>query len=966
MQEYQLAYTGSEIDKRLADVEKKLSYEQQTLTKEQKEMARKNIDAMKEEDFYSSLLAALTDIEGGVRDNATSADSLSQVKVTYSDSGRAIVNLLCDIEFDAQFTVSKNIDLNLNGFTVNLVNNGFLKFEGDVFVNGGINSTSQKRGSFVKAGTFSSTTTMVQIRKVFYCKNTDFLFNIESSKSAYGINVTKDCTSFFLENCSVNIQSLSEQEGFNLRGISLNRVEEEDDFYCFIKNCDITIRANVGVAIGIVSKRKVFAKNLNIDVTVLQKGRGQFLNIDDGEFVAEKSNFSAVFENYSDGSVLGVDLFPNENNSQPILRLKDCKIRADSKNGTAINTTGIMNRSIAYLDNCDSFGTYCGIQHSGKELYINGGSYAGTRYGGLRGTVLPDGVSFINDATFYGGIYKGKFEEEWNNSNPTHYGAVTLEGSIETPKSVYCFDNCDFEGTDYAIAFMGNVNNSQNTVNLSNCSIKEGNTIHYYSKKDHLNIGCGCNITIDDISVAPNSDFVATDGLIGATNKLYRRVSHKKRLTGDDFYALLEEIDRKVNETLPIEAYFDITDDGMISLKPEYRGRSATGAASSVPYSISDMGEGVDGIRNAELPEHIVIPDHIGGIAVTHLANGMFMGNMAVKHITLPTTVKEIPRNFCRQTPNLRYVDGTENIEVINQAAFNTSGITKAIFPNLRSDGLSGNGIFRVCPMLLIADLGNKVTSIPKTAFATCDRMHTLRADSVTTVGEQGLLYTKRLKTPAFVPNLTSVGTQGFYMSRANCSWASEHNQTDWWSGCVPVECNTPLRSTFNQYDPRWESEYINNYREPLGDREMVWNAGCNLTSAAMIYSALAKKDISSPAKFVAAVGAVDPGLLDLKPTTNSTAKAYFEAVGFTVEVVDGEMTSEKLQKIYDALAAGKLVHYHITGHTIALHGINANGEVLVADPIDGQAQIGIWEAGRYAVPIQNLEYVAAYIVSKD
>lgn len=414
------------------------------------------------------------------------------------------------------------------------------------------------------------------------------------------------------------------------------------------------------------------------------------------------------------------------------------------------------------------------------------------------------------------------------------------------------------------------------------------------------------------------------------------------------------------------EKYFDITDDGMVSLRPEYRGRSVSGAASAVPYSISDNGEGKDGSKNAELPEHIILPDAVGEIPVIALANGMFMGNLAVKHITIPATVKEIPRNFCREAHNLRYVDGTENIEVINQAAFNTSGITKAIFPNLRSDGLSGSSQFRVCPMLLIADLGNKVTSIPKTAFATCDRMHTLRADSVTTVGEQGLLYTKRLKTPAFIPNLTSVGTQGFTLSRANCEWASEHNETDWWSGCTPVECNTPLRSTFNQYDPRWESEYINNYREPLGDREMVWNAGCNLTSAAMIYSALAQKDMESPAEFVAAVGAVNPGLLDLKPTTNATAEAYFKAVGFTVELVDGEMTAEKLQKIYDALAAGKLVHYGIPGHAIALHGINANGEVLVADPIDGQAQIGIWEAGRYPMPIQNLEFTYAYIVSND
>ena len=51
------------------------------------------------------------------------------------------------------------------------------------------------------------------------------------------------------------------------------------------------------------------------------------------------------------------------------------------------------------------------------------------------------------------------------------------------------------------------------------------------------------------------------------------------------------------------EKYFDITDDGMVSLRPEYRGRSVSGAASAVPYSISDNGEGKDGSKNAELPE---------------------------------------------------------------------------------------------------------------------------------------------------------------------------------------------------------------------------------------------------------------------------------------------------------------------------------------------------------------------------
>ncbi|MBQ9095856.1 MAG: hypothetical protein IJY53_05935, partial [Akkermansia sp.] len=71
--------------------------------------------------------------------------------------------------------------------------------------------------------------------------------------------------------------------------------------------------------------------------------------------------------------------------------------------------------------------------------------------------------------------------------------------------------------------------------------------------------------------------------------------------------------------------YFTITEDGVLSLKPEYRGEPAK---TTYPDAISDMGVGVAGSQNAELPEHLVIPEVvdipgiIGEVATARIADG--------------------------------------------------------------------------------------------------------------------------------------------------------------------------------------------------------------------------------------------------------------------------------------------------------------------------------------------------------
>lgn len=420
-----------------------------------------------------------------------------------------------------------------------------------------------------------------------------------------------------------------------------------------------------------------------------------------------------------------------------------------------------------------------------------------------------------------------------------------------------------------------------------------------------------------------------------------------------------------INETL--EIYFDITDDGVLSLKPEYRGAAISGSQTLYPDGVSDNGVGVAGSKNSELPEVIVIPDVINDIAVTALAGGMFIANERVKSITIPSVVTTLPPYFARQAINLGEVKGTENVKVLGQGALYRTAIRKASFPNLEEMGAAGVQ-FQFCSYLISADLG-KVTSLPKKTFNYCERLSCVyNADNVTSVGEQAFMQTKRLKNLNFLPKLTQIGANGFRCSRIDYDWATltectfgtnatvlQSNPTDWWSGCTYTACNTPMRSVFDQNDPRWVNSTI-------GNTSVTYTTGCMIVSAAMIYSAFEDKDLTSPKEFEEVVRAIDPSLMDLEVTQMSNIKAYLEAVGYTVE--HKVYNAENLQAMYNALANGSLVLASaddgVSGdgwyHAVVIHGINSGGEVLVQDPSSGCVKyFDRIETTPYAIPIQNI-----------
>ena len=407
------------------------------------------------------------------------------------------------------------------------------------------------------------------------------------------------------------------------------------------------------------------------------------------------------------------------------------------------------------------------------------------------------------------------------------------------------------------------------------------------------------------------------------------------------------------------EKYFDITDDGVISLKPEYRGGCSN---AEFTYGVSDNGADVDGSKNSELPEDIVIPEVVNEIAVTALAEGMFFGNYAVKSITVPAFVAEIPKSFCYLAANLKVISGTENVKVIRDSAFARTAVEKVSFPALEQ--LDGIRQFFYCPLLVVADLGSKITALPKEVFSNDQSLSVLRnVQNVTSIGVKSLNYTKRLLPPAFLSKLTSIGDSGFLRSRVSYDWASltgctfgtnatslQTNPTDFWSGCTPTPCETPMRSTFEQHNPEWADAAVDNVGTTYKD-------GCLTICAAMIYSVFEGKDLSSPQGYIEAVRAIDPSLLDLDSRLMASQIQYLNAVGYSAELKT--CNAENLQTMYDALAAGALVISAVIttsgDHAVVYHGINEKGEVLVVDPTSYAYHFGDYRAWTYPAPIQNI-----------
>ena len=413
--------------------------------------------------------------------------------------------------------------------------------------------------------------------------------------------------------------------------------------------------------------------------------------------------------------------------------------------------------------------------------------------------------------------------------------------------------------------------------------------------------------------------------------------------------------------------YFYIDNDGVVSLKPEYRGKGNA----SYEYSISKNGVGAVGSKNSELPEVLVIPDIVNKITVTALAPGMFMLNNAVKSITIPSHITEIPEMYCAQARALEEIHGIQNIEVIGKVAFRETRLKNVAFPRLRE--FSGVQQFANCVYLVSADIGDNIIELPAYCFYYCESLESiLGGANVTKIGEMALRGTHRLKKVSFAPNLKEIGNHGFNASGLNHYWHTHYgctfgtyatpaqwNPTDFWSGCTYTPCVTQLRSTFHQGNPAWNDAALANVTD-LTDTEKGYVDNCVTNAAAMAYSALEGVDLSSPADFIRAVKAVAPSITaNYSVSDPAGTRKYFEALGYETEQY---AYGDNLQRLYDALAEGHLVIGTIlsqsvgwNSHAALFYGVTEKGEIMACDTENYRKVFGDYTAVTYAKRIQNM-----------
>jgi hypothetical protein len=106
--------------------------------------------------------------------------------------------------------------------------------------------------------------------------------------------------------------------------------------------------------------------------------------------------------------------------------------------------------------------------------------------------------------------------------------------------------------------------------------------------------------------------------------------------------------------------YFDITPEGTIFLKPEYRGGPLKIDPNDYNYDISDMGSNYKGSKNHLLPKHLIIPSVVNNIRVTSLAEAIFRFNAAIEEVTLCDAIIALPILCFSCAYNLRKVNKTK------------------------------------------------------------------------------------------------------------------------------------------------------------------------------------------------------------------------------------------------------------------------------------------------------------------
>lgn len=366
--------------------------------------------------------------------------------------------------------------------------------------------------------------------------------------------------------------------------------------------------------------------------------------------------------------------------------------------------------------------------------------------------------------------------------------------------------------------------------------------------------------------------------------------------------------------------YFDITEDGTISLKQEYQG--------------ADM-----------LPKYLVIPEIVNGVAVNKLAEGMFRDNAAIVEVELPYTITDIPAYCFNTCYSLVEVHNTDNITTLGDRCFaNCSSLKRVKFPNLETSGvlaLSG------CPRMVYADIGDMEKVADRMFAFDIGLQRVKNKGKVIEVDRSAFFKNTDLKYFDNIDKLTKIGKGAFVgpeidfseISLTNCDVTAGNtthlqfnpNNIGKGVGSEYSACANPIPTYFAQTNPALEGK-------PIGTSGKTYNNGCVLFCFIHAYCGLNNIRFDSIEAMESHFNSISTGILNNFNNNDS----YLQTMCSNTGIADDFHSSyggDSVSDIYQAIENGSYVVLvvgngsgELTGHMVVAYGISDNGQLLIVD----------------------------------
>lgn len=527
--------------------------------------------------LYTSLSEAIEAINTDNFINYIQPDTVNIAVLRYSPNFYR-VDILNNITETTLITITKNIDLYLNGKTV--VFNGIgtgLSYEGGCCckINGEVEGSTLIKNN-VSSGTnkeplLSVKAKSLEIKGGSYITNTSGTYNgqayvisasskdtlepanwasmsnteaaewVEANRDSFPRLDLQDCTleitgvgryllgilsSYYNVNCQrVHMNLFSGKETRGISGSALYGTFEDCNILCTNSgNEDSHNSYAVYTQKGcILSFNRSFLKN-------------EISNATSGESITVKQSWGKI---YFDDCLVSLSFSGNSTapttaiSSKSEVFITNSKIYCDSnatttKSGLYIETAeGKASAIDSEIEGIDQ-----GLCLHGGSAYMIRCTLKGHLHGGIYENVeSPDNNSYFKDCTFIGNKYSG---------DKTELSTLTPEACALVLEDIW-FDSCKFE-VDENCANLLNINGG--TAYISNCTAEKLDTqkIVLNSSTSNLKIGAGGTITANDVTVG--------SGSVEVTNELYRHLEPTESCSGKDLSVVLDYISNSITNEL--------------------------------------------------------------------------------------------------------------------------------------------------------------------------------------------------------------------------------------------------------------------------------------------------------------------------------------------------------------------------------------------------------------------------------